>query len=175
MSSDPVNLSELCVACGLCCTGAVFSHAKLSDTDKEILRKSGTKAGDGTYTGERLHLPCNFLNGSACSIYDKGRPKVCGEYLCKLARQVEDGKIEMVEAKTIAAEARRLLEAASAGLPKVTNIATGAKTLVEGVLPDGDDRTKHIKARLAYVALQTLIDNRIRTSDQKWIKSSDKV
>ncbi|MEP5938890.1 MAG: YkgJ family cysteine cluster protein [Erythrobacter sp.] len=172
MSSSTPNISELCVSCGLCCSGAVFSHAKLSEADKDVLAQSGVSAGDGTYTEDRLHLPCRLLQGTACSIYDRGRPQVCGEYLCKLARELDAGEISLAEAKQVTTKARELLDDASSGLPAGTNISTGAKALLDDELPNSPERAKAVKTRLAYVALQTLVDKRIRTKDQKWIEVS---
>ena len=172
MPCSPPNLSDLCVSCGLCCSGAVFSHAKLSDADKNVLARCGVSAGDSMYNDDRMHLPCRFLEGTACSIYDRGRPKICGEYMCKLVRELEAGEIALAEAKQVTAQARQLLEDATQGLPPGTDITTGAKALLEDDLPNGPERAELMRARLAYVALQTFIDKRIRTKDQKWIQAS---
>ena len=172
MAGGNVNLSDLCVSCGLCCTGAIFSHAKLTEDDKAILADAGVSQSDGVYVDDRLPLPCHFLSGTACTIYDQGRPKICGEYLCKLVRDVDAGKTSMDEAKQVAAEARQLLAEASEVLPTGTNIVTGGKALLSDELPEGVSKQAAMQGRLAYFALQALIDKRFRAKDQKLIKIS---
>jgi len=172
MPETSANLSEVCLSCGLCCTGAIFSHAKLSDADKQILGEAGAIPKDGTYTGDRLHLPCTFLSGTACTIYERGRPEICGEYLCKLVREVENGKTTLDEAKQITAQARQLLDDTNQALPPGTNITTGAQALVDGDLPKGSTQQAAMQGRLAYFALQALLDKRFRAKDQKLIKVS---
>jgi len=174
MTDENVNLSEMCLSCGLCCTGAIFSHAKLSDNDKAILAEAGAFPEDGVFTGDRLPLPCSFLSETACTIYDRGRPKICGEYLCKLVRDVERGKTTLDEAKQVIARARQLMKEANQALPVGTNITAGAKALIDGDLPAAPTKKAAMQGQLAYIALQALIDKRFRAKDQRLIKVSQK-
>lgn len=84
--------ARLCQQCGVCCTGAFFSHVNLTDTD--VARLKGTPVK--TYTDSKdkpvFDQPCPVLSGTSCSIYDK-RPGSCRSYLCKLTRNVLNGQV----------------------------------------------------------------------------------
>ncbi|WP_262693124.1 YkgJ family cysteine cluster protein [Kordiimonas aquimaris] len=98
---------ELCQACGVCCTGAFFSHVNVAE--KEVDRLSGTLIK--TYTGKKgkpvFDQPCPALCGTSCSIYDK-RPGSCRAFLCKLTRNVLNGQADLEAALETVTELKAL-------------------------------------------------------------------
>src|SRR5215471_15482426 len=80
-----VDGSELCLQCGLCCDGTIFTHARLYESEREFTESLGMKVGerpDGGGLGAVLPCP-NFVDG-CCSLYSVRRPAICGDYQCAL-------------------------------------------------------------------------------------------
>lgn len=112
--ADQVILSakqsgELCQACGVCCTGAFFSHVNVAE--KEVARLNGTSIT--TYTGKKdkpvFDQPCPALSGTSCSIYDK-RPGSCRSFLCALTRKVLNGQVDFDTAIATVTELKAITE-----------------------------------------------------------------
>ena len=107
---------SICLACGLCCSGAVFTHGSLKPDEEEraerihlrILREEGVVA---------FLFPCPAHTG-VCSVYDD-RPSVCVEYSCETLRSVEDGSMPRAEAEALLARTRALAESVRARVPGV--------------------------------------------------------
>lgn len=94
--------SQLCQACGICCSGTLFSYVDVNQKQANALKDTSVEP----YKNEKgklvFDLPCNALSGTRCTIYDK-RPTVCRTYLCDLTRKVMNGSIDLEAAsKTVA-------------------------------------------------------------------------
>jgi Fe-S-cluster containining protein len=166
------DLSKLCVNCAICCTGALFSHAKLDEADQDLLLGKGAIHNDDVFSGDRLHLPCAFLSGRTCSIYESGRPKICGQYLCTIAGKVAEGTLDIDAALQLTDKANELLQLVTAGLPAGTDITQATSLLVRGERPGSVEVHAFQRARLAYMALQTLLDRHFRSADQRLIETN---
>jgi hypothetical protein len=93
---SPPNGSDLCVACGLCCTGLLFDIAPLEDHEvplAEALRLPVVR----TPVYEAFRLPCPRQEGTVCGVY-KCRPAVCGSYECGLLRRFVAGEVPLEDA-----------------------------------------------------------------------------
>lgn len=96
-------VSDLCIKCGICCSGELFDHANLRPGEAAILEPEGFAVGTtsdephGTVR-EIFHLPCQHLAGSLCSRYELGRPAVCSSFFCKLAGALANGDVTEAEA-----------------------------------------------------------------------------
>ena len=80
--------SDLCLACGACCTGILFSHVKIGDDTSLCIPEKGFRPkhyADGT---SYFALPCSHHKDGACTIY-QGRPSKCRDFKCRLIRQVK--------------------------------------------------------------------------------------
>ncbi len=169
MSETHVDLSDLCRSCGLCCTGMMFSHAKVDAEDKSLLARIAPDSLDKVVSGERLNLPCHFLSGTMCSIYEQGRPKVCGEFLCALAKNVDRADVPMNKALVIISQALRLLDDVRSGIPTATSLSQSAAIVLSGEKPETVALADFQKARLSYLALQIMIDKHFRTEGDQLI------
>lgn len=90
--------AQLCLSCGLCCSGALFPHAYFifgENLSHWQSRGFDLVEEDGSVFFE---LGCPHLDGAACTIYDKPRPHTCGGFRCKPLKQVEDGEIGLEQA-----------------------------------------------------------------------------
>ncbi len=103
---DEVPTYDICSHCGVCCTGAFFSHVPLvKPDDRAKLEAHGYEFGDET-TNE-YPLPCQFQQGALCSIYHS-RPHICGAYRCEVLRSADRGEMTQDEAVGHARELVRL-------------------------------------------------------------------
>ena len=111
-----MTLSELCQACGICCQGALFRYALLSQEEVDRLQARGvptTKRRNGALA---LRLGCTALSGTVCTIYEV-RPKACDAYYCQLALRLRGGLISAEEATRLVAQARTFLSEIEGQLP----------------------------------------------------------
>lgn len=94
--------SQLCQACGICCSGTLFSYVDVSQKEAKAL--SGTCVTPFKNDKGKLifDLPCTALEGTRCTIYDR-RPSACRTYLCSLTRGVMNGSTSLeVASKAVA-------------------------------------------------------------------------
>jgi hypothetical protein len=87
-------LETLCLKCGLCCDGTLFTHVALSKPERERLGM------------EVLRQPCTRLEKNGCCSIYASRPGGCATFVCMLGRALEDGEVQLDEALQIVAEAR---------------------------------------------------------------------
>jgi Fe-S-cluster containining protein len=109
-------VSDLCVRCGLCCSGAIFDHGNLQPEEAEKWGRRGftitsipAKGDDGLR--DAFAMPCQHLAGTVCSRYQQDRPAVCSSFFCKLATALADGSKSAAEAHALVAEANAKLAA----------------------------------------------------------------
>lgn len=82
--------SELCVSCGLCCTGGLTDGAALLPDEAEFAQALlGLKISSN---GKYLSLPCQLHQNGKCTIYTT-RFNVCRVYKCELLRNYERGEV----------------------------------------------------------------------------------
>lgn len=109
--ADPPDGSDLCLQCGLCCSGALFSRAPLAAEEAERCYSLGLSRYE--HRGAPwFGLPCTRLDGTRCTIYE-GRPAVCRTFRCRVLRRFEDGRIGRDAALEAIATARNLLDRAA--------------------------------------------------------------
>jgi uncharacterized protein len=110
--SHPAGSDGLCLACGLCCNGAIFANLQLQPGDNaERLRSLGltVSAARGPRQPPHLTQPCAALEGCRCRIYGE-RPEYCRQFECVLLKSVKAGRTPRGEALRIIATARQRAE-----------------------------------------------------------------
>lgn len=91
--------SEICLSCGMCCDGTLFSKAAIRDQAEEaIAHNSGFETFMEDQGDRFFKLPCPHFKG-CCSIYDRDRPQICGNYFCKPLIKAQKGKISIDSAR----------------------------------------------------------------------------
>jgi hypothetical protein len=86
--------SELCLQCGLCCDGTLFTEIKMDDDERAYVESLGLVpqvAPDGALTGPPQ--PCPAFRDGCCSLYEVGRPQTCGSYACGLLVSYTSGRV----------------------------------------------------------------------------------
>ena len=104
---------QLCLACGLCCDGALFKDVELQPGDDPVhlrnlgLPVSAPRSAPGT---PRFNQPCAALGADCrCRIY-AGRPARCRQFECALFQAVHDGRVEIPTALRTIQQTRRLAD-----------------------------------------------------------------
>ena len=99
---------NLCVEsnCSLCCDGTLYSQAPLTKEDASLhcdvfeVKRADKNSRSNSYD-TFFDLPCEMCVDQACSIYNKVRPKICGEYKCILYAEYESKTISLEKASLI--------------------------------------------------------------------------
>lgn len=112
MPSDVNSDSDLCLSCGLCCSGLLHLHALLEREEVASARALGLEvAGEGKPV---FSLPCTRFNGR-CTIYED-RPHSCRTFRCALLQRLDSGDTSFQSATSVVSEARRLIDQARAAV-----------------------------------------------------------
>ncbi len=99
------TLSDLCVACGLCCDGSLFRFVPAKEAERETWEALGLPLV--VQSGQlAMALPCRRLEGRCCTVYAQ-RPSGCRAYVCWLGKRLEEGTVGFPEALSAVQEAQR--------------------------------------------------------------------
>jgi uncharacterized protein len=143
MSKD---LSTLCLHCGMCCDGTLFTQVPLKPPEAQALRKHGLSLGakeDGTPV---LPQRCAALDGLCCTVYAE-RPEACRRYRCQLFTALAEGEVSLEEAKGVVDAAHAKVEAVAALLPPRAGIREARLGAASSSLP-GEAREALARAEL---------------------------
>ncbi|RKG76652.1 YkgJ family cysteine cluster protein [Corallococcus exercitus] len=108
-------LSTLCLHCGMCCDGTLFTQVPLKPAEAEALRQRGLSLAvkeDGTQV---LPQRCAALNGLCCTVYEE-RPEACRRYRCQLFTALAEGEVSLEEAKGVVDAAHAKVDTVARGL-----------------------------------------------------------
>jgi hypothetical protein len=193
MSVEPIRdtalVSQLCVQCGLCCSGVLHPSAALMQDEGDFARSIGMDVVARQKDGEvRLYasLPCSRLSGTACGIYGQRRPIVCGTYFCHLAKNLDSGAIPFDDALAKVARAQALVRDIASEMEPGATIADAFDRLDEGGPDDeaagggatsgveaGVARPRHtVRGKLLVATLTMLLDRYFRPPDKAVLKRS---
>ncbi|MDD7987007.1 hypothetical protein PQO01_18820 [Lentisphaera marina] len=92
MTTPKNQEQELCKNCGFCCDGTLFARAT-SFKDEILLPKMEAEIIDDAYW---FKLPCVYFD-KYCTVYDKKRPDICGDFKCRLLKKFIKGKLAFNE------------------------------------------------------------------------------
>lgn len=120
------DLSTLCMRCGLCCDGSLFSHVPLLPAEASRLRPLGVGVVEQASGARVLPQRCAALRGTCCTVYTE-RPEGCRRYRCLLLGALVEGEVSLEEALGVVAQAHaRVVEAGAAlGLQPEEGSAVG--------------------------------------------------
>jgi hypothetical protein len=93
---------SVCIGCGLCCDGTLFSH--LGVVDESDLGMPLAALGVAVIVEADppvFALPCPAFDGRSCAIHSLQRPRACGWFECDVSRAVADGSMSREHARRI--------------------------------------------------------------------------
>jgi len=110
--------SALCLACGLCCTGALHGAVEVKAQDVAAVRSLGlTVEPAEDQAGQYAFCqPCPLHLDGRCSVHGR-HPPSCQEYQCALLKKLAAGEVDLGAALAVVHEAKSLIAERSA-LPK---------------------------------------------------------
>ena len=115
--------TALCKACGLCCTGHLFSWVRLKAVELNPLQKLGLNVIRSDPRQRGFTQPCPMWNGE-CSIYQSQHyPRGCESYRCKLLRELLDESVSLPKAWKVVQQAKKMIQEIDAFLPASSNIS----------------------------------------------------
>lgn len=107
----------LCKACGLCCTGHLFSWAKLKSSELKSARALGLQVLGSDPNQRGFNQPCPLWDGE-CTIYDSPHyPHFCRLYKCKLLKNLLDETIRLPDALLVVQQAKDMIAELESRLP----------------------------------------------------------
>lgn len=105
------NGSELCLTCGLCCRGVLHSDAIVLVEEVDRFGPEFDLRKYAGHTNFYFDLPCRYIGeDNRCEIYAKGRPHICGAYVCKLLRKYLDGEKDLATCLAAVTKAKKMIE-----------------------------------------------------------------
>jgi hypothetical protein len=105
----PKAEQKICVKCGMCCDGTLFSHASLNPGEKGNLPEGIEQQTVTEAENDYFCLPCLYFSGK-CTIYKENRAYVCSSYRCQLLKDFSDKKVNVGEALKIIRQAKAMRE-----------------------------------------------------------------
>jgi len=151
--SRATEATALCKACGLCCTGHLFSWVRLKAVELTPLEKLGLNVIRSDPRQRGFTQPCPMWNG-ICTIYDSPHyPRGCDSYKCKLLRELLDESISLPKALKVVRQAKEKIDAVEEFLPSSTDISFRERLIerLEGIegsaKPSATDSNFRLQAR----------------------------
>ena len=121
--SQAAEATALCKACGLCCTGHLFSWVRLKAVELTPLRKLGLNVIRSDPRQRGFTQPCPMWNG-ICTIYESPQyPRGCDSYRCKLLRELLDESVALPKALRVVKQAMQMIQEVEAFLPPSSEIS----------------------------------------------------
>jgi hypothetical protein len=114
--TEPASLSTLCLACGMCCDGNLFTQVPLAADEAVRLRARGLVVIAREDGSSALRQRCAALVDRCCAVYEE-RPGGCRRYVCMLHAALAADEVSLPEALAIVAQAQTLLAVADRVLP----------------------------------------------------------
>ena len=159
--------SRLCLACGLCCNGAVFAYVPLDQPGEDArLRTRLPVIQEKDDPHPNFLLPCPAHGGAAgCTLYGD-RPDACSAYACKQLKAVRAGQRPLAEALAAVTEVKALFDRVDAELPPGGWIWHRARALRDAAAPAAmDERRRRSALLLDLKLLELRIDRDIEARE----------
>jgi hypothetical protein len=128
-SGPAADEPSICVGCGLCCDGTLFSHLGVTDeSDLGLpLRSLGVEIV-AEADPPVFALPCPALHRGVCTVYHLQRPRACGWFECDVSTAVAEGALARDEARAIIADTLALRDRVQAGTADATALRAAVAT-----------------------------------------------
>ncbi|MBL8091763.1 MAG: hypothetical protein JNJ43_15610 [Anaerolineales bacterium] len=93
------NAQTLCKACGLCCSGHLFSWVRLNANELDKTEALGLKVIRNDPRQRGFLQPCPVWQGGICTVYTlPDYPRSCEKYKCIVLRKLLDEEIDFPDA-----------------------------------------------------------------------------
>ena len=113
MSEAESPEQDLCKNCGFCCDGTLFGKASTFEKEELLVEMERISDKEGFW----IKLPCPYFS-KCCTVYDQGRPRVCGEYKCSILKSAINGTLSYSDASQLVRQVKEQKQGLRALLPK---------------------------------------------------------
>ncbi len=108
----------LCKACGLCCSGHLFSWVRLNANELDKVENLGLKVIRNDPRQRGFLQPCPVWRNGVCSVYESpDYPSSCRKYKCVVLRKLLDDEITLADGLSQIEEALNLIREVETLLP----------------------------------------------------------
>ena len=95
--TDFPSEQQVCVQCGFCCDGTLFTYAHLFPGEYPNLPSSIKARYQSEGEDESFELACPCFVGK-CNIYDQHKPTICSTFRCRVLKRMAKQEISPAEA-----------------------------------------------------------------------------
>ena len=169
--------SQLCVACGLCCEGALHDLAVLRPDEIPLAFSLGMTVTE-TDGQVDFQLPCHLLKNGCCTVYSR-RPSPCSGYRCQLLKSLEVGAIDLEEGLDKVRNAHALVRIVRDLLPQEMTLPE-ARTLARAASKESAPAANEAKLTMGKIKLQVTalilyLDKHFRNKREGKLLSFEKI
>jgi uncharacterized protein len=162
-AAEPMSdASSLCVSCGLCCNGVLFTNVGVEPFEVPKLQALGQEVERGR--GDRLQFrqPCPHHHEGRCGIYAERFLK-CRTFRCALLKRVEAGEAGLAEARATVAQAHTMLARVTQLEPAASQFRARAKLRAAPAPAGGEeDAARRRRLLIESLALDLFFDRKFR-------------
>ena len=160
----PAGLSDasaLCVSCGMCCNGVLFTNARAEPGEVPRLRDLGLEVEQ--VRGDRLQfrLPCPHHDDGHCGIYSDRFLK-CRTFRCALLKRLDSGETSLAEAQGAVAQAKAMLARVTALDPAAGQFRARVDQRAAPPPEEGGDVALRRRVLIESLALDLFLDRKFR-------------
>ncbi|MCC7119842.1 MAG: hypothetical protein IT310_15055 [Anaerolineales bacterium] len=138
----------LCKACGLCCSGHLFSWVRLNANELDKVENLGLKVIRNDPRQRGFLQPCPVWQNGICTVYKSpDYPSSCRKYKCVVLRKLLDDEIDFPNAMNQIEETLNLIREIEGLLPKSPAIGFREQLLdfVSGLYPGLADESELLR------------------------------
>lgn len=152
--------SDLCVNCGLCCNGVLYSTVEVEPEEVTRLKAAGHAVDQ---IGKRLqfHQPCHHNDDGRCIIYAT-RYITCRTFRCALLKRFDAGEVELSKALEAVAQAKAIVVRVATMDPQSVLVTTRVARRQVGAPNQESGNFEAIKLWLESLALDLYLDRTFR-------------
>jgi hypothetical protein len=150
MTESPSN--ALCKACGLCCSGHLFSWVRLNTNELDKVERLGLNVIRNDPRQRGFLQPCPVWNG-VCTVYSSpDYPRSCAKYKCKQFKELVEEKISLPDAMEKVQQAHEMIRKLEAYLPVSATVSFRERLLtkMEDRSPENKEFREKAQRLLSY-------------------------
>ncbi len=137
MESTNSQTQALCKACGLCCSGHLFSWVRLDANELDKVEKLGLRVVRDDPRQRGFLQPCPVWDGT-CTVYaSPDYPRSCKKYKCRQFKTLVDEKASLSDAMEEVRQAHEMIRELENSLP-----SSQAVSFRERLLTKMEDRSE---------------------------------
>ena len=150
MTDSPANL--LCKACGLCCSGHLFSWVRLDASELDKVEELGLTVIRDDPRQRGFLQPCAVWDGT-CTVYaSPDYPRSCKQYKCKQFKELAEEKSSLPEAMGKVEQALKMIRELEMDLPSSKAVSFRERLLakMEDRRPENEEFRGKAQRLLSY-------------------------